>query len=827
MWSGHSQRHMQRRTLSACCLVVLVVASTVAVAVPAAASATTQPSTAPADETADATTQLNRTFEGTAFLAVDGASDGDTVAGGIEVDANASNRPALADATATLVRVAGNGTVEWSTSIAGENATRVVDVLAADDGVYFLVTERTPDATGSQSVDLRLGKATGGGEVRWQQSLNGSVGFGLGTGASLVDTDDGVALAQQVPDRGVRLAEYSGGTVAWERTYGVEGRVASVRATDDGFLLAGSVGFDEPWVLRTTESGRPTFNETYPGIESTGVLGAVPTDDGGALLAGRYRAGFDTGTAAWTARLDGDGGVEWTRAHGAGSDRQFTRVFDTETGLLLVGQSVTGPERTDSVRLLGVGADGSQQFDEVVEGVPRVTAVARTGDSLRVAGLEAADPAPGNLTGVLAELPLPSADTEGDATLAADADLASNGTFYRGQNLRVAGSELADTYTLVRLPGEYDDFEPQAVRRVSVGADGTAVVESATLPSGEYVLRMPYGRPVAVEGGQVRGPADREEAAFRLEAQRFVRVETNRTFVDPAAGQSRVSLAFDSERSDYAVHVRADRFRGDAAGADELRAAFGGVDGFEGVDVVDGQPAARIAVDDQRVRLNATVGAFDPGLYDVVVSGADTRDGGAVADGRIVVGTTEQRPLGLEFANRSLSVTGGEEVETNVTLTGLSEGAGALALSATRTGEPDVRLRLRAEVDASRVSGGGSISPRESTTETTVLDADTSTGAVEVAKLRVRAEGLGREPVTNGTNTATVRVDWAVDEDGLPYTLPEPVTVTYEVTGAGNTTDDGGPGAGGGAGSGGGAVGGEGSEAVSGEGGGSVPGDSG
>ncbi|MEF8907128.1 MAG: hypothetical protein V5A13_04635, partial [Haloarculaceae archaeon] len=585
------------------------------------------------------------------------------------------------------------------------------------------------------------------------------------------------------------LAEYSGEGLAWERTYDVEARVGSLRATDDGFLLAGSVSFDEPWVLRTDGSGRPVFNETYPGIESTGVLGAVPTDDRGVLLAGRHRPGFDTGTAVWTARLDGDRQVRWTRVHGAGSDVQFNRVFDTENGLLLAGQDLADPGESSSVRLLGVGADGAELFDVTVEGVPRATAMTRSGDRLRVAGLERLDPEPRNVTAVLTEVPVPSADAGGNATLTADADLASNGTVYRGQDVRVRGGDLARTYTLVRLPGEYDEFEPQAVREVTLDSDDTAVFETATLPEGKYVLRMPYGRPVAVEGGQIQGPTDRNAAAFRVESQRFFRVETNRTFADVAAGEASVSLTFDSERSNYDVHVRADRFRGDAAGADALRAAFSDVDGFERVETVDGQPAARIAVGgEESVRLNATVGAFDPGLYDVTVSATDTRDGGAVADGRVVVGTTDERPVGLEVANRSLSVAAGEEVATNVTLTGLTDGVGAMALSATRTGEPGVRLRLHAEVNASRLSGGGSISPRESTTETMALDASTPNGSVEVARFKIRGESLGREPVTNGTNTATLRVDWVVDEDGLPYTLPDPVTVTYEVTDAGNAT---------------------------------------
>lgn len=795
---------MRRQSVSACCLVVLLVASTVAMTAPAAASATAQPSTAStAPAAADAALQSNSQFNGTAFTAIDEAGDGDLVAGGVS-----GISPALAGQqgpplpNATLTRVGEDGTTEWSTRFEGANSTRIADVLATDDGIYFLVVETAPTSTGGPP-DVRLGKATDDGDVLWQEPLNAS--FRFVTGGGLVDTDDGVALAHQVPERGVRFAEYSGRTVVWEHTYDVDARVSSVRATDDGFLLAGAVSFDEPWVLRTSASGRPTFNETYPGIESSGVLGAVTTEDGDVLLAGRHRPGFGADQSTWTARLDGDGQVRWTRVHGTGSDAQVNRVFDTDDGMLLVGQDLTGLQGESTVRLIGVDADGAQTFDERVEDVPRITAMTRSGDTLRVAGLTSINRTTGVYTSTLTDVSVPDARAGADAALEADADLTSGETRYRGQDLRVSDPGLTDTYDLVRLPGERDEFDAHVVRRVSLGTDDEAVIESATLPRGEYVLRTTDGQSVAVEDGQVQGAADRDEASFQLDSQRFFRVETNRTFVDAAAGERGVSLAFDSDRSNYDVYVQADRFRGEGASADELRAAFGDVDGFEGIETVDGQPAARIAVgevDGRQTHINATVDAFEPGLYDVVVSGVDTRDGGAVADGQVVVGTAEERPVGVELENRSFSVAAGEEAVTNVTLTNLTDGIGALSLGANRTGEPGVRLRLRADVNASRLSASSGISRRESDTETTALDAETATGTVEVGQFRVRAESIGREPITNGTNTATFRVNWVVDENGVPYTVPDPITVTYEVTDAGNATGGGGHGTGSGTGEG-------------------------
>jgi hypothetical protein len=784
---------MQRRSVPACCLVVLLVVSTVAMTVPAAASATAPPSSvSAATEATDTSVQTDSYFNGTAFLAVDETSDGDVVAGGITGTLGAASGQSETNTpNATLVRVGDDGTTEWSTRFDGQNATQVVDVLAADDGIYFTLVERSPGATGFESVDVRLGKASDDGDVLWQQSLDASYGFG--TTGTLVDTDDGVALAHRTDDRAVRFAEYSGRTVVWNRTYDVDARVNSVRVTDDGFLLTGSVSFDEPWVLRTSASGRPALNETYPGIESGGVLGAVPTDDDGVLLAARHRPSFGGAPSAMTARIDSDGQVRWTRVHGAGSEVQVNQVFDTDDGVLLVGQDLAALQGDGAVRFLGVDADGAEVLDERVEGVPRITAMTRGDDALRVAGLHSLDVRNGTYTGTLTDISVPDGDVGADAALDPDVALTSNDTLYRGQDVRISSAGRADAYDLVRLPGERDEFDPHVVRRVSTGVDGDAVFESATLPRGEYVLRTTDGQPVAVEDGQVQGATDREEAAFRLDSQRFFRVETNRTFVDTAAGEHGVSLTFDSERSNYDVHVRADQFRGGTASADDLRAAFGDVDGFEGVDSVDGQAAARIHVgesDGREVRLNASVESLDAGLYDVEVSAVDTRDGGAVADGRVVVGATDERPVGLELENRSLSVPAGDETVTNVTMTNLTDGIGALSLAANRTGEPDVRIRLRADVNGSRVTAGSSISPRESETEMTAIGANTDTGTVEVGQLRIRGESLGRDPLTNGTNTATFRVDWIVDEDGVPYTVPDPVTVTYEVTDAGNATGD-------------------------------------
>lgn len=786
MSGGLSVRVMRRQTVSACAFVVLLVASTVAVTAPAAATGTPQPSAAAPAVDAGAAHLSDSRFNDTAFVAVDATEDGGLVAGGLV----ASSRTGLGSPNGTLVSFGADGSTEWTVDFESENATRVLDVLAADDGVYFVVSE-TPSQPGSfRATEVRLGRVTDDGDLTWQRELD--AGFAFGSGNTLVDTDDGVAVAHTVPEQGVRLAEYDGGTVVWERTVGIDARVSSLRTTDDGFMLAGTAGFDEPWLLRTTESGRPLLNETYPGIASGATLGAVPTEDGGAVLAGRHRAGYGPGgPSTWTARVDGDGVVRSTRVHDTGAGVSVSQVLDDEDGLLLVGQNLGPLQGADSAttRLVGIGPDGAVRFDETVTDFPRITAVTASDGTLTVAGVT--EFSMSGFTGTLDQTSIPESDVGADPSLEPDADLTTGETVWRGQNVRVTEGGPSETYDLVRLPGERDSFDPHVVRRFALD-DGEAVLETATLPEGEYVLRGPEGEYRVVTDGRVGDAVDRADATFRVESQRFFRVETDRTFVDVADGERQVSLTFDSEREGFDVYVTADRFRGGAASAAQLRAAFGDAEGFEGVETVAGQPAARVEVDEVDERGEATIelaaAELDPGLYDVTVSGVDTRDGGAVAQGRVVVGSADARPLGVSLENRSLTVAVGERVSTNVTLSNVTHGVGALSMSANLSGDPLVRLRLHADVNASRISSGAGIGPRETETETTAVDGDTANGTVTVGRFGVRAESFGRNTLTNGTNTATFRVDWVVDERGVPYTVPDPMVVTVEVTDAGNAT---------------------------------------
>jgi hypothetical protein len=775
---------MQRQTVSACGLVVLLVASTVALTVPAAATAGAQSST-PAAPTAVGTT--DSAYNDTAFLAVADAGDGATVAGGVSASIP-ENVSAPRAPNATVMRFDADGNAEWTKTFTGPDATRIVDVTVGDyDSVYFLMLDRPADPEADyRAGKLVLGKLAADGDVVWQTDLDGSTGYPAA--ASLVTSEDDVAVTYAVPDgesQGVRLAEYSGSDRLWKQTYDVRASPSSLERTDDGFLLAGTAGFGEPWVLRTTESGEPTLNETYPGIDAEQVAGAVATDDGGVVLAGTQRPGFGAGgVSTWAAGIDSDGQTTWTRVYGVGSGAQVQQLIPIDGGFALVGQEGVYVGDTPQMRLLGIGTDGAQLFDERVETSGYHTAVARTGDDLTVASVQS--PLSGRIQGSLQRVAIPESDASADPSIAADVGITSNETVYRGQNLRIADG--GETYELVRLPGAYDEFEPHVVRRIEL-ADDEAVVESATLPRGEYVLQTTDGQAVELEDGQVTGEADREEAAFTLTMQDFFRLETSQTFLNVAAGEELVTLTAESDRTDYDAYVSAERSSGESASADQLRDALGDVPGFVGVETVDGEPAARIEMAD-RNSINASVEALDAGMYEFQISGVDTRDGGAVATGRVVVGKSLDRQLGVELANETLTVAVGQRTSTNVTLTNVTNGISAMSLSLNRTGEPAVGLRADVSINASRAGSSAGWSDRSAEASAEAFQGNTGNGTVLVGTVGADADIFSVDENTTGTNTATFRIDWVVDEDGTPYALPDERTITIEIV-PGNATGGG------------------------------------
>ena len=794
------------KRMRACGLAALVVLGTLFAVVPASVTATA-PSTQSIDASAAsapdpagpasslaADAQANSVSDSTALFSLATSEDGDvTVAGGLALPENYSVPDGPRSLNGTLLRMDDDG-VAWQQTFTAENATtQVTDVALGPDGdVYALVASRDVQSRSyPPETTVEVVHATPDGDVTWRYELNASARTSIGTaGDQLRATGQGVVVAYGLPgDNGVRLAELTGDGDIWNETYEVAATPVSLQTTNDGYLVTGNAEFSTPWVLRTGQTGQIEFNRTIKGATNQRVVGAVPTDDGGVLLAGtQSNFGGAASANTWVSRLDDDGMTRWSRVYGVGNETRARGVYEHRGNLLVVEQGGILSSGTSTVRLRGVDDDGTQLFNDVSDFDGTLTATNLADDEVTLAGVTGITNQ--NFSATMSTVSVPDRGAVDRSGLQPDTDVSSNETAYRGQNLRLADlGARGDTYELVRLPEERDEFDPHVVRRIDFD-DGEAVLESATLPAGEYVLRNDDGDTLVLDDGRVVETGSQSAAAFRLVSQDFFRLDTNRTFVDAGTGADRVELSMRSDRSDYVVHVRATDVSGDSASADELRDAFGHVDGFAGVKNIDGSPVAVVEVNEQP-RMNVSAAAFDAGLYEVTVASPDTREAGGSATGRIVVARDSDRQVDLSLNESSLTVTPNGTVRTDLTVSGVENGISALSVSANRSGTPAVWPDIDLDVNASRASGSAGGGQGSVESSAMAFQASTGNGTVTIGSLGIETNNFRDEAIATGTTTVTLRIDWIVDEDGIPYAVSDPITVPVEVVDSTNATDGG------------------------------------
>jgi hypothetical protein len=480
--------------------------------------------------------------------------------------------------------------------------------------------------------------------------------------------------------------------------------------------------------------------------------------------------------------------VRWSRVYPAATDLGLRDVFASDDGVVLFGSGGFGESDGPAGYLVGVGPDGGQRYVERVGGFLPTDATAGDGHAVAV-GIE--DFRSRNVTGHLRTVALPDAPAE---KFTADAGTTTNATHYRGQDLAVDTPAFAGgTVAVVRPPADDAGDGPRVVRRVAVGDDGRAVFESATLPVGEYYLRA-GGDALVVRNGTVTGTGTPDRAAFDLVGHDLGQLEVDRPFVDRAAGESAANVSLRTgDRTGYTLLVAADQFQNGSVDDGQLRRLFGDDPGFDGIEQSPGGPAARIRIDSGAPTVRVTADGVQPGLYRLALRGADTGDGGAVAETRVVVGPEQPRPLSVSLSNASLAVPVGGEASTNVTVSGVTEGIGGISASANRTGPPAIGLSTDLRIDARSGRGSARWSDRRATAASRALGGDTANGTVTVGSLTVQAEKRTISPDSPSATTVTFGLDWVVDEDGVPYTVPDRRAVPVEVTNLESATgDDGG-----------------------------------
>jgi hypothetical protein len=766
----------RQRLVPYCCLVALLCLGAAAVAAPAAADGT---ATTASDVRTVAQSDSNQTFNNTGFVALTRADDGSLYLAGIS--GNFSPATVGAGGNATLIKQAPDGSSAWTRTfpVGGSNTTSVFMAVepGPNGGVYGAQISYNRSG-GYSPPNATLMRVDAGGTVQWREPLPTGT---LSNRRPLTATDSGIIVANRTRD-GLELFRYGpDGDRDWTESYDVRPDRVSVDAVDDGYLLSGTVDFESPWLMRIDEAGTVQSNTTFPSTEIGDVADAVPTPDGGVVLVGSGSS-FGGSASPVAVGVGPDDTVRWTRVVGSTGETRISDVLRTDDGFVLVGGQAfarTGPTETT---LTGVGFDGAVQYRTSVPGFLQATVTPGPGDRLTLAGLT--ERSRRTLESGVRTVALPSPDPDASAELEADAGIDSGDTSYRGQNLLIQSPRRAgETVEIVSLPDEYDDFEPHVARHVTLDRNGRAVVETASLAEGRYVVEID-DEPVLVESGSVVTTSGREDASFELQSHdiySYSRGSEEGQFVDRAAGEETATLTWDSSRRDYVAQVSVSRFRGDAVSESTLEAFLGGADGFTGTTTVNGVPVALIESGEE-MEVDASVTALDPGMYDVRIGGADTSEVGDSETTRVVVGTTERRPLSVSIGDEPVEVSVGNETERNITISGVTHGVAAASMSANVSGQPLVDLNLGVDINGTRSSGSAGRGPDYAEAGASSLGGDTANGTITLGTLGVGAEPREIDPDANTTNTVTFGIDWVVDERGIPYTVPDSMAITVEVS---------------------------------------------
>lgn len=760
----------------------------IAAAAPASTAAPTPATTetpAAAQQQAEQRTQ-NETLEGISVV-----TDVVTASDGGEYLVGASQ---LRSGNVTVIRRAPSGETRWLRTFGtNETISGAIGVAAGPTGGAY-VLEQIRRGTFREPADepptLRLRRLGPDGSTEWTVGLGNASRYG--SNADVVSTPDGgvsvaTAVVGENRDTTTRLRHVTPrGETAWDRSYA--GGVPRTLSRGDGgdLLVAGEVRFGEAWLLRVDDQGSVELNETLGGpFADRRIVGATPTDDGGVLVAGSAETNF-ANQRPWAARLTADGNVTWSRTFDADAQRVYPRrAIPTDDGLLVLHDvdDELGERGGLLTHVTQTGAYGATPVE--------------TGDRFGASTLQV-DGAEVTLYGTNYEnrtasvrvttSELPAAEA---ASFRAHDDAATGQTFYRGQNLALSGNA---TYGLYEVPDEYDDFdEPRRVRLLrDADGDGEIVFETATLTEGQYAVRNVNGSWWQLLGTD-QGPVATkpEAAAFELTDQRVRLVDpdaervprpTESTVVETYDDESTVTFGVESTPENFTAEVSMYRLQDGPVSADAVGAALRSTeDGWGGPE----RPPTHVDIGDGADR-NLTLDASElgAGLYRVSVTGAETADAADPARTTLVV-ITEERPVSLTAANTSLSVPTNGSADTTLTLAGADDGVSAVRLDANRTGAPATGLRLEFTdaVDYSSARGGAGWSADRATADTQSLAVEsTPNGSFDVATFEV-SDSEYRD-TGGGTNTARVGLTWIVDENGVPYTVPDDIVVTYEVTDA-------------------------------------------
>jgi len=278
-----------------------------------------------------------------------------------------------------ILKLATDGSIEWQKTYGENSLDEAWSVQQTLDGGY-IVAARSQSFSGSSS-NFWILKLAGDGSLEWQKSYGGT---DADDPYSIQQTTDGgYIVAGHTTFDNARFTDFwvlklsSDGNIEWQKTYGesLRERAYCIQQTlDGGYIVAGTTesfgaGSLDIWILKIAFDGNIEWQKTYGESYGESLSSILQTVDGGYIVAGSASF-FGTGQYDfWIFKLSSDGDIEWNKIYGGSLvDRPNSIQQTFDGGYIVAGTTVSFGSGSSDIWVLKLNALGELEWQKTYGG---------------------------------------------------------------------------------------------------------------------------------------------------------------------------------------------------------------------------------------------------------------------------------------------------------------------------------------------------------------------------------------------------------------------------------------------------------------------------
>ena len=287
-----------------------------------------------------------------------------------------------------VLKLSSTGAIEWQKTIGGNVTEKLWSAIYTQDGGYLLSGNSFSNASGEKSEDSRgdsdmwIVKLSGNGSIEWQKTIGGAGRDGVtdaiqnqnGTFTMVGSSDSNISGEKTENNHGGAdvwiLTLDNLGNILYQKTIGGSASDAGygiIATTDGNYLIAATSnsnisgdktenckGGQDIWIIKTDYLFNIMWQKTFGGNKDEGLKKPLQTFDNGYLISSISLSGIsgDKITAllgssdAWLLKLAPDGQLYWQKTIGGnasgiyrGSDSLVDFMQSADGGFVLFGNT--------------------------------------------------------------------------------------------------------------------------------------------------------------------------------------------------------------------------------------------------------------------------------------------------------------------------------------------------------------------------------------------------------------------------------------------------------------------------------------------------------